>query len=139
MISTGQKFSRKRGARRLMVKNLLSSLILYEKLETTSAKIKAIKSLIEKILQKTKSTQDLITLRRYLSKYFTTQNPIDKIINVYKPNLVSQNKLINVYKIKKRKGDGALIGLIVINPEITKIKFEKKESNKTEKVDNKKK
>ena len=46
----GKKLSRKRGHRRELIKNLVTSLILYEKIITTLAKGRVIKAETEKIL-----------------------------------------------------------------------------------------
>ena len=47
----GKKLSRKRGPRGELIKNLVTSLILYEKIITTAAKGKMIKGEAEKILR----------------------------------------------------------------------------------------
>jgi len=43
------KFSRTREHRELMLRNLATSLILYEKIKTTHTKAKAVRILVEKI------------------------------------------------------------------------------------------
>lgn len=51
---TTSKFSRKNGPRRALLKGLLESLILYEKVETTEAKAKALKPAFDKLVTKAK-------------------------------------------------------------------------------------
>lgn len=48
------KFSRKIGPRKALLKGLLESLILYEKVETTEAKAKALKPAFDKLVTKAK-------------------------------------------------------------------------------------
>lgn len=51
---TTSKLSRKNGPRKAVVKGLLESLILYEKIETTEAKAKLIKPVFDKLVTKAK-------------------------------------------------------------------------------------
>src|SRR3989338_956596 len=46
----GKILDRKKAPRELMLKNLASSIIIYEKIKTTEAKAKAVKPLVEKII-----------------------------------------------------------------------------------------
>src|SRR3972149_2831935 len=50
------KFSRTREHRELMLRNLATSLVLYEKIKTTHAKAKAVKILVEKMITRDKKT-----------------------------------------------------------------------------------
>lgn len=51
---TTSKLSRKNGPRKAVVKGLLESLVLYEKIETTEAKAKLIKPAFDKLVTKAK-------------------------------------------------------------------------------------
>lgn len=121
MISTHQKLSRKVGHRKLLIKNLLTSLFLYEKITSTNTKIKAVKPLAEKILSRVKTSDNNITLVRYLRKYLIGTNVIKKLIEVYQPNLINNDKFLFRYKLNSRKGDGADLSMLVVNPEIVKV------------------
>ena len=46
----GKILGRTKEAREMMLRNLLSSIIIYEKVETTKAKAKAVKPLLEKAI-----------------------------------------------------------------------------------------
>ena len=46
----GKKLDRLKAARQAMLKNLASSIIIYEKVKTTEAKARAVKPLVEKII-----------------------------------------------------------------------------------------
>ncbi len=135
MISTHQKLSRKIGHRRILVKNMLTSLFLYEKITSTSAKIKAVKPLSEMILNRVKISKNNIFLRRYLKKYLIGNNVINKLIDVYQPNLQNNNKFVFKYKLDTRKGDGAEISMLKINPELLEvIKIDNADKIKTKKL-----
>lgn len=121
MISTHQKLSRKIGHRKLLVKNLLTSLFLYEKITSTGAKIKAVKPLAEMILSRVKTSDNNILLTRYLRKYLIGTNVIKKLIEIYQPNLTKHDKFVFRYKLNARKGDGAELSMLQINPELVKV------------------
>ena len=66
-LQRGRKFHRKKGQRVALFKNLLNSLILKEKIETTEAKTKEIKWKIEKLITLAKK-QNTAALRLLLSR-----------------------------------------------------------------------
>jgi len=139
MLPTHQKLSRKIGHRYLLVKNMLTSLFLYEKIASTKAKIKAIKPVAEKLLSRVKISNNNVNLTRYLKKYLIGKSVIDKLIEIYQPNLITNDKFIFKYNLSTRKGDGAELAMLKINPDLVKI-TEIKEEKKIAKInsDNKK-
>jgi len=66
-LKTGRKFHRKKGQRNALLKTLASNLILAEKMTTTEAKAKEIKSAVEKLTTLAKK-QKLADLRLLLSR-----------------------------------------------------------------------
>ncbi|MFA6382984.1 MAG: 50S ribosomal protein L17 [Parcubacteria group bacterium] len=56
-LRKGRKFGRVKNQREAMLKTLLGSLIMEEKIETSEAKAKEIKGMIDKIVNKAKQTQ----------------------------------------------------------------------------------
>lgn len=53
-----------RDQRRILLKNLATSLIIHEKIETTQAKAKALKSFVEKLIVASKGDNKLVAIRR---------------------------------------------------------------------------
>lgn len=104
-----RKLQRKRGARRALLKNLATSLILYEKIQTTKAKAKEIRPLVERLVRRGKKG-DLAT-RRYLLK-FLPQNAALKIIEDLAPTFSKKSSCLRILRLGKRKGDGAEMALI---------------------------
>ncbi|KKP89226.1 MAG: 50S ribosomal protein L17 [Berkelbacteria bacterium GW2011_GWA2_35_9] len=133
MLPTHQKLSRKIGHRRLLVKNMLTSLFLYEKITSTKAKIKAIKPITEKLLSRIKNSDNNVNLIRYLKKYLIGKNVIDKLIEVYQPNLKNNDKFVFKYNLNTRKGDGAELAMLKINPDLVKLAEVKEEKEMSEK------
>lgn len=66
-LKKGKKFHRERGQRRAFIKNLANNLIINEKMETTEARAKEIKPVIEKLITLAKK-QNLAALRILLSR-----------------------------------------------------------------------
>lgn len=76
----GRKFNRKRDQRNALMRSLSEALIIYEKIETTEAKAKALRPVIEKYV--TRGKDDSLHTRRLLRKTLTnksTKKLIDEI------------------------------------------------------------
>ncbi|MEI6835625.1 MAG: 50S ribosomal protein L17 [Candidatus Falkowbacteria bacterium] len=97
---------RKKGPRELMLRNLASSIILYEKVQTTRAKAEAVRPLVEKLITMSKA-QDL-NARRNLLEVLLQKNAVLKAMEVlgarYKERAGGYTRTI---KIGNRQGDGA--------------------------------
>lgn len=72
------RLNRNRAHLDAMLKNLATSVILYERVKTTEAKAKLVKPVVEKLITKAKS-QDLPNAMRYLNAYLTDKNASKKI------------------------------------------------------------
>ncbi len=97
---------RKKGPRELMLRNLASSIILYEKVQTTRAKAAAVRPLVEKLITMSKA-QDL-NARRNLLEVLLQKNAVLKAMEVlgarYSERAGGYTRTI---KIGTRQGDGA--------------------------------
>lgn len=97
---------RKKGPRELMLRNLASSIILYEKVKTTRAKAAAVRPLVEKLITISKA-QDL-NARRSLLEVLLQKNAVLKAMEVlgvrYKERDGGYTRTI---KLGARQGDGA--------------------------------
>lgn len=97
---------RKKGPRELMLRNLASSVLMYEKVKTTKAKAKAVKPLVEKMI--TVSKQDNLTARRSLIEVLPQKLAVKKCMEVlnkrYKDRKGGYTRIIN---LDIRKGDSA--------------------------------
>jgi large subunit ribosomal protein L17 len=74
---------RLKAPRESMLKNMVASVILYEKIKTTKAKAKAAQPIVEKMI--TLGKRDSLAARRQLIKYFYIQNPVKKILEELSP------------------------------------------------------
>ena len=97
---------RKIGPRKALIKNLVGQLIVFEKIKTTKAKAKVLKSYTEKLI--TKSAKNNITTKRYLKTKLNMDNAIKKLLEVYGPKFKDRKGgYLKIIKAEKRRGDGA--------------------------------
>jgi ribosomal protein L17 len=108
------KLSRKFAARDRLIRNQLSSLILFEKVMTTQAKAKALKSEAEHLVYKINSSKEDFNLVRDLSKVLYGGS-IRKAIDT-KGSFIS----VSMIKSDTRYGDGAKRALVILNKKIEK-------------------
>jgi len=97
---------RKKGPRELMLRNLASSILLYEKVKTTRAKAAAVRPLVEKMITSSKAGD--LNARRGLIKVLLQKNAVKKSLEVlgvrYKTRPGGYTRTI---KLGERAGDGA--------------------------------
>lgn len=127
-----RKLSRKNKHRTQTIRNVAQSLILYEKIKTTEAKAKEVRSLVEKSINIGKKN-DLTSRRKLLSIYFHNKNIVDKIVNEVSPRFSNSNSgYIRIVKSNCRVGDNSPTCIMILsiskflnNLEIKKIKNSK--------------
>ena len=107
----GKILSRKKAARVALLRNLAINFILAEKIRTTTAKAKYFRPYIENLITHAKNI-NLIN-RRYLLKQLQNRDVVNKLLNDIGPRYRDRNGgYIRIFKIGKRKGDGAKMSLI---------------------------
>ncbi len=102
---------REKGPRELMLRNLASSILIYEKVKTTKAKARAVRPLVEKMI--TSSKEGTLSARRGLIKVLLQKNAVKKAMEVlgqrYKDR---QGGYTRITKLDTRAGDGAEMVMI---------------------------
>ncbi|MBU0722194.1 50S ribosomal protein L17 [Patescibacteria group bacterium] len=102
----GKKLDRKKAPREAMLKNLASSIIIYEKVKTTEAKAKTVKPLLEKII--TASIKGDLASRRELIRLLPQKMAVKKAMEIlaikYKGRQGGYSRII---KLGARLGDNA--------------------------------
>ena len=103
--------SRKTGPRKALLKGLVLSLVLHEKIKTTEAKAKSLRPLMERII--TRAKMDNLRNRREILKKVIAQKAVKKLFEVIGPRYKDrQGGYLRIIKLKARKGDAAKIALI---------------------------
>ena len=114
--STGRKFSRLKGQRVSLLKTLLGSLIVKEKITTTEAKAKELKMKIDKLVTKTKKMHldetKKVAIVRDLRKHLPLV-AVKKLSGDFAKKFESrQSGFTRVIKLGQRKSDGASMAVI---------------------------
>ena|SRR3989338_1769456 len=103
---TGTILGREKAPREAMLRNLAASLVLYEKIKTTSAKAKAIRPIVERLITDGKISN--LTVRRKLLSFFYTEQPVKKVLEVLSPRYQERaGGYTRITKIGPRQNDGA--------------------------------
>ena len=104
-------FDRKKSPREAMLKNLVTSVILYERVRTTTAKAKAIRPQIERLV--TLGRQNTVANRRQLLRLLYTKQAVDKVLEVLGPRYQQRTGgYLRISKLGSRAGDGADVAQI---------------------------
>ncbi|MFH1662078.1 MAG: 50S ribosomal protein L17 [Candidatus Falkowbacteria bacterium] len=99
---------RKKAPREMMLRNLASSILIYEKVKTTETKAKIVRSLVEKMITMAKKGD--LTARRKLIETLPQKMAIKKSMEIlgerYKDRKGGYTRIV---KLGARQGDGAEI------------------------------
>ena len=104
----GKILQRKKAPRKALLRNLATSIIIYEKVKTTKTKAKAVKPIVEKLITTAKKND--LTARRKLLETLYHKKAVNKALEVlgprYKERKGGYTRIIN---LGRRQGDNAEI------------------------------
>lgn len=104
--NTNKILDREKAPRELMLRNMASSVLIYEKIKTTKAKAKAVKPLVDRMITLAKKGD--LNARRGLIAVLLQKNAVKKAMEVlgerYKDRQGGYTRIIN---LDRRQGDGA--------------------------------
>lgn len=104
----GSKLNRDTKARKALFKNLISSLIIYERIKTTSAKASAVRGLMDKLVSKAKTGS--LSARRMIAAFLPDKMAVEKMMDVIGPRFKDRTSgFTRTTKLGRRKGDAAEI------------------------------
>lgn len=104
--NTGKILDRAKQPRELMLRNLASSVLIYEKVKTTEAKAKVVKPLVEKMITLAKVGD--LNSRRHLLQVLLQKNAVKKSLEVLGERYKSRSGgYTRIVKLGPRQGDGA--------------------------------
>jgi large subunit ribosomal protein L17 len=102
----GWKLGRNTAHRRALLRNLVTSLILEERIETTVPKAKAMRPHVEKMI--TLGKRGDLSARRQAAAYLMTRNAVDKLFDTIGPRFGDRNGgYLRLVRAGWQKGDGA--------------------------------
>jgi large subunit ribosomal protein L17 len=107
----GWKLGRNTEHRRALLRNLVTSLILEERVETTITKAKAMRPHVEKMI--TLGKRGDVSARRQAAAYLMTREAVDKLFDTISPRMGDRNGgYLRIIHGGFRKGDGGEIAFI---------------------------
>ena len=109
--NAGYKLGRNTSHRRAVLRNLVTSVILNDRIETTITKCKAIRPLVEKMITLGKS--GTVHSRRQALSYMMTPESVDRLFKIVAPRYSSRNGgYLRITRTGVRKGDAAEMAFI---------------------------
>ena len=112
----GKQLSRNTSHRRAMLRNITTSLLKHEQIETTDAKAKSVRPIAEKMITLAKRG-DLHARRQalsYIQDKYVTHKLFDELKDRY---LDRQGGYVRIIKKGIRKGDGAPVSIVQLIPQ----------------------
>ena len=107
MITTRSKLGRKPAQRKALMRNLATSLLLYESIRTTKSRAKAVQPLVERMIAKAKAQPPHAAIR-FLNQIVTHKNASKKMMDVLVPRYAKRSSGFSRIKpLGRRIGDGA--------------------------------
>ena len=101
----GWKLGRNTSHRRSLLRNLVTSLILEERIETTVAKAKAMRPHVEKMI--TFAKRGDVAARRLAASFLTSREAVDRLFGEVGPRYGDRNGgYLRIIRTGFRKGDG---------------------------------
>lgn len=101
-----RKLGRKKAYREHTLRNLVTSLVLFEQMETTEAKAKEVKRLVDRLISRNKAGD--LNARRALHGYLFDKNAVAKVIEELIPRYQTRpSGFTKSYHLKNRAGDNA--------------------------------
>jgi large subunit ribosomal protein L17 len=102
---------REKGPRQAMLRNLAQSVILYEHVNTTLAKAKAVCPLVEKLI--TTGKKKSLVSRRALAKTLFIESAVNKVLEELGPRYATRpGGYTRIIKLGRRENDGADVAQI---------------------------
>lgn len=111
-LKKGKKFNRKTGQRRAFMRSIARELILTGRIETTEARAKAIKPVVEKMLTLAKTST--LARRRLLLSRLHSKAAVQKLFEDLAPRYKERNGgYLRIVKAARwRKRDGVKVAII---------------------------
>lgn len=98
---------RKPAQRRMLLRNLVTSLILYESIRTTKTRAKVLQPLLDRLIVKARTQQPKSAIR-FLNRIVTDKNASRKTMEVLVPRFQKRpSGYSRIRLLGRRKGDGA--------------------------------
>jgi large subunit ribosomal protein L17 len=123
----GRKLNRTTSHRLMMLRNMVTSLFEHERIETTEAKAKEVRSLAERLI--TLGKKGDLNARRQAMRLINSKKVAHKLFTEIAPRFAGRNGgYTHILKTRNRPGDAASLAIIELLP--LEIKAEKEKADK---------
>ena len=104
-LKAGKKLGRNTSHRRALLRNLVTSLVMEERIETTVSKAKAMRPEVEKMI--TLGKRGDVNSRRLAAGYLMTRESVEKLFDTVAPRMGDRNGgYLRIVRTGFRRGDG---------------------------------
>ena len=109
--NAGFKLGRNTSHRRAMLRNLVTSVLVEDRVETTITKCKAVRPIVEKMI--TLGKRGTVHARRQAAAYLMTPESVDRLFATVAPRYGARNGgYLRITRLGARKGDAAEMAYI---------------------------
>ncbi len=106
-----------KNAKKVLFKNIISSLIIKGRVETTETRAKAVRRLVDKLISRAR--EKTLASRRQIMAFFNDKKVVGKLVDEIIPKLGQRvSGFTRVLKIKKRAGDRATVARLELITEV---------------------
>jgi len=129
------KLSRNTSHRKAMLSNMATDVLLHKKIKTTTARAKAVRPMVERII--TFAKKNTLGARRHVLRTVRNKSVVKELFSEIGPMYVSRNGgYTRIIKLGRRQGDGAEVSYLELVgfENVRKPKKEKKEAEKVDKA-----
>ena len=111
----GRKLNRTASHRKALLRNMVTTLLDLEQIETTDAKAKELRSLAERMITLGKRGEDDLSARRQALKVIRSKKVVAKLFNELGPRYADRpGGYTRIVKVENRRGDGAHLSIIAM-------------------------
>jgi len=110
-LNSGRKLSRSSSHRKAMLRNMVTSLIMHERIRTTDAKAKELRRWVDRMI--TLGKKQTIAARRRARAYVRTDEAVTKLFAEVAPRFASRpGGYTRIVKLARRHGDAAPMSIV---------------------------
>ena len=111
----GRKLNRTWSHRKAMLRNMVTTLLDLEQIETTDAKAKEVRSVAEKMITLGKRGGDDLAARRQALRFIRSKKVVAKLFDELGPRYADRpGGYTRIVKVENRRGDGAHLSIIAL-------------------------
>jgi large subunit ribosomal protein L17 len=107
----GKRLNRNSSQRKALFRNLIQNLVEHGRIETTIAKAKAIKPLVDKLVNKAK--EGTLSARREVMSFLPSKKAANKLVDQIAPDFKDKvGGAVRIIRTGRRKGDNAMMAKV---------------------------